>query len=221
MRVKDKYDLAISCTTMTWNLSGKMVESCSCNMLCPCWFGVKELMIMDKGYCAGPILFRIQNGNIDGTDLKGRDIVMAFDFPGPTIFDGNATSRLYIDEAANEDQLKILEAIFQGKRGGPMEMISSFSSKWLPTKSTKIDINDDGNNLTASVGSFGKIKSDQLKNESGRTMTLQGAGFASAFGMDDETFALAPSASQWSDPDLPHQFSTRSGAVARFSWRGS
>jgi hypothetical protein len=221
MSVKDKYDLAISCTTMTWNLSGKMVESCSCNMLCPCWFGVKELMIMDKGYCAGPILFRIQNGNVDGTDLKGRDIVMAFDFPGPTIFDGNATSGLYIDEAANEDQLKILEAIFQGKRGGPMEMISSFSSKWLPTKRTKIDINDDGNNLTASVGSFGKIKSDQLKNESGRTMTLQGSGFASAFGMDDETFALAPSASQWSDPDLPHQFSTRSGAVAKFSWRGS
>jgi hypothetical protein len=206
---------------MTWNLSGKMVESCSCNMLCPCWFGVKELMIMDKGYCAGPILFRIQSGDVDGTDLKGRDVVMAFDFPGPTIFDGNATSRLYIDEAANEDQLKILEAIFQGKRGGPMEMISSFSSKWLPTRSTNMDINDDGNNLTASVGSFGKIKSEQLKNESGRTMTLHGAGFASAFQMEGETFALAPSDSHWSDPDLPHQFSTRSGAVAKFSWRGS
>jgi hypothetical protein len=27
-------------------------------------------------------------------------MVLAFDFPGPTIFDGNATSRLYIDEAA-------------------------------------------------------------------------------------------------------------------------
>lgn len=65
-------------------------------MLCPCWFGVKELMIMDQGYCAAPILFRIQNGNVDGIDLKGRDIVVLFDFPGPTILDGNATSRLYI-----------------------------------------------------------------------------------------------------------------------------
>jgi hypothetical protein len=34
---------------MTWNLNGKMIESCSCNMLCPCWFGIKELMIMDNG----------------------------------------------------------------------------------------------------------------------------------------------------------------------------
>ena len=154
---------------------------------------------MDQGYCAAPILFRIQKGSVDGIDLKGRDIVVLFDFPGPTILDGNATSRLYIDEAADEGQRKELEAIFQGKRGGPMEMISSLTSKWLPTQSTKIEISDDVNNITVTVGGFGSMKYGELKNESGRTMTLQGAGFASAFGMDDETFALAPSASQWSD----------------------
>jgi hypothetical protein len=35
----------------------------------------------------------------------------------------------------------------------------------------------------------------------------------------DETFTMAPSASQWSDPDLPHQFTTKSGVMAKFSWR--
>jgi hypothetical protein len=190
-------------------------------MLCPCWFGVKELMIMDKGYCAGPMLFRIQNGSIDGIDVKGRDVVMAVDFPGPTIFDGNSTSRLYIDDNADEGQSKELEAIFQGRRGGPMEILSKLTSKWLPTQNTKIEIKDDGNNLTAIVGNFGKIKSEQLKNESGRTMTLQGAGFASEFQMENEIVTLAPSDSHWSDPDLPHQFSTKSGTVGNFSWRGS
>ena len=175
---------------------------------------------MDQGYCAAPILFRIQNGSVDGVDLKGRDVVLAVDFPGPTILDGNATYRLYVDEAVDESQRKELESIFQGKRGGPMEMISSLASKWLPTQSTKIEINEDGDNITVTVGNFGKMKYGELKNESGRTMTLQGAGFASAFGMDDQTFALAPSASQWSDPDLPHQFSTKSGVMANFSWRG-
>lgn len=175
---------------------------------------------MDQGYCADPILFRIQKGNVEGIDLKRRDVVLAVYFPGPTILDGNGTFRLYIDEAADSKQHKELEGIFQGKKGGPMEMISSLSSKWLPTQSTKIEINEEGNNLTVSVGNFGKMKYGELKNESGRTMTLQGAGFASAFEMDDETFALAPSASQWSDPDLPHQFSTKSGVMANFSWRG-
>lgn len=190
-------------------------------MLCPCWFGVKELMIMDKGYCAGPMLFRIQSGNSNGTDLKTRDIVMAFDFPGPTVLDGNATSRLYIDDAADGEQRNELEEIFQGKKGGPMEVISKFVTNWLPTKTTKIHINDDGNSLTATVTGFGRIKSDQLKNESGRSMILQGAGFASVFQMENETFTLAPSASEWSDPEMPRQFTTKSGAVAKFSWRGN
>ena len=205
---------------MTWNLSGKMVESCSCNMLCPCWFGVKELMIMDKGYCASSILFSIQNGSSDGIDLKGNEVVMALDFPGPTLFDGNATSRLYIDDVADASQRKELEDIFQGKKGGPMEVITKFVPNWLPTENTKIDIKDDGRNLTATVGSFGQIKSEQLKNESGQPMTLQGSGFASVFQMENETFTLAPSATQWSDPDMTRQFSTKSGAVAKFSWRG-
>jgi hypothetical protein len=76
---------------MTWNLNGKMVETCSCNMLCPCWFGVKELMLLDRDYCASAILFRIQNGSSDSVDLKGRDVVLALDWPGPTILDGNGT----------------------------------------------------------------------------------------------------------------------------------
>lgn len=206
---------------MAWDLSGKLVESCTCNMLCPCWFGVKELMIMDKGYCASPLLFRINKGSSEGVDLQGRDVVLIVDFPGPTLLDGNSTSRVFIDDGGNEKQVNELENIFQGRKGGPMQLVSQLTSKWLPTKVTKIEINDDGNNLTATVGNFGKIKSEQLKNQAGQVMSLHGAGFASAFQFEDETFNLAPSGSIWSDPDMPHQeFSTKSGAVAKFSWRG-
>ena len=175
---------------------------------------------MDKGYCASPLLFRINNGNSDGIDLQGRDVVLLVDFPGPTLLDGNSTSRLYIDDGANESQVRELEKIFQGKRGGPMQLVSQLTSKWLPTQISKIEIKDDGNNLTATVGNFGTIKSEQLKNEAGRNMTLYGSGFASAFQFEDEAFNLAPSGSVWSDPDLPHRFSTKSGAVGKFSWHG-
>jgi hypothetical protein len=207
---------------MTWNVSGKMVESCTCNMLCPCWFGVKELMVFDKEYCGGTILFRIQNGSSDGTDLKGLDVVMAVDFPGPTILDGNATARIFVDDRADASQQKVIEDIFQGRKGGPMAVIGELASKWLTTQKTKIEVNDDGNKLTATVGNFGQIKSQQLKNEAGHSMILQGAGFATAFQMENDSFTLAPSATQWSDTEMPHaQISTKSGAVAKFSWRGN
>ena len=121
---------------------------------------------------------------------------------------------------ADTGQHKELEYVFQGRKGGPMQMISGLMSKWLPTESSKIEVNDDGTNLTASVGSVGQIKSQQLKNQSGNPMILQGAGFASAFQMENDTFTLAPSATQMSDPDIPHTISTKSGAVANFSWSG-
>ena len=208
---------------MTWDLSGKMVESCTCNVLCPCWFGVKEYAIPDEGYCGGLFLFRIEKGNSNGQDLKGRDVVMAMDWPGPTILDGNGTARLCIDDGAQPNQLKELEDIFKGRRGGPMQMVAQLVSKWLPTQSTKIDVNDDGRALTATVGRFGQIKSQQMQNnQSGRTMTMQGSGFASILQFENETFAVAPSASQWSDSDIPHQqFTTKSGAVAKYSWHGN
>jgi hypothetical protein len=206
---------------MAWSLSGKMVESCTCNMLCPCWFGVKELMTFDKDYCGGTILFRIDKGNSDSTDLKGLDVVLAVDFPGPTLLDGNGTARVLIDERANPNQQKVLEDIFQGRKGGPMAVVAQMASKWLPTQKARIDVNDDGHNVTAIVGKYGQIKSQELRNEGGRPMVLQGAGFASAFQMENDSFTLAPSATEWSDSEMPHtQIATKSGAVAKFSWRG-
>jgi hypothetical protein len=209
---------------MAWNLTGKLVETCTCNMFCPCWFGVKELMIMDKGYCASALLFRIQDGTSNSINLASRDVVLWLDFPGPTLLDGNATSRLYIDDAADTNQQKELEDIFQGRRGGPMQMLSQLIAKWLPTITTRIDIKEDNgsNYITARVRNYGEIKSQELRNETGRAMTVQGAGFASMFQFENDVLTLAPSGTQWSDLDTPHsQITTRSGAVGKFSWRGN
>jgi hypothetical protein len=209
---------------MAWNLSGKMLENCTCNMFCPCWFGVKELMIMDKGYCGGLILFRIQDGISNNINLAGRDVVLFFDWPGPTLLDGNATNRLYIDNAVDTNQQKELEDIFQGRRGGPMQILSTLVAKWLPTITTTIHIKEDNDshNITARVGNFGEIKSQELRNEAGRAMTVPGAGFASMFQFENDVLTLAPSDTQWSEPDTPHtQITTRSGALGKFSWRGN
>ncbi len=204
---------------MAWNLTAQMVETCSCNMLCPCWFGVRELMVMDQGWCDSAFLFRIQEGNSDGVSLAGRTVVMAVDFPGPTLFDGNGTARLYIDSNANANQRRELESIFQGKKGGPMEVLAPMVSRWLPSQTARIDVKEEGDLLTASVGNFGQIRSQRLKNEAGQHTTMENAGLQAAFGLTRGY--LAPSAgTQWSDADLPHRFAARSGMVGSVNWRG-
>ncbi len=203
---------------MAWNLTGELIESCSCNSHCPCWFGVKELMKMDKGWCDNTLLFRVSKGSQDGVDLGGTTVVFASDFPGPTVLDGNATARLHVDESASDDQRRKLEAIFRGEVGGPMEIIGGLVSKWLPSNYCKIDIEDDGDKLTAKVGDVGEIRSEVLKNDLGDAMTLKHAGFALAFQFDDAEMKIAPSGTRWSDPEMPRSYETHSGARAPWQW---
>lgn len=204
---------------MGWKVKGELVESCSCNMLCPCWYGVKELMIMDRGWCATPWLIRIQDGESNDVDIGGINVVLAMFFPGPTLLDGDGTARLHIDDRADDDQRRELEAIFTGKSGGPMEVPASLLSKWLPTKFSKITIMESGDTLTANVGDHGVIVSKRLVNEQGDSMTMQNAGFIMALQFRNNAAELAPTdGSSWHDPDLPHSWEGRSGAVGRIAW---
>ena len=204
---------------MGWNLSGELIETCSCNALCPCWFGVQELMIMDQGWCDSTLLFRSKSGESNGVDLGGCTVVLGVDFPGPTLYDGNGTARLHINEGASADQRRELESIFQGKVGGPMEVLGGLMSTWLPTNYCKIEIQDNGEELTAKVGDVGEIRSSVLKNEAGNAMTLQHSGFGGTFQFEDERFKVAPSGTRWADPDLPRTFETKSGARADWTWK--
>ena len=185
---------------MAWRLTGQLIETCSCNMFCPCWFTVQELMIMDQGWCASAIAFRTRDGNSDGVALGGRTVVFAVDFPGPTLFDGNATARLYVDEEANADQRRELEAICSGQKGGPMAAIAPLIAKWLPARSAKIDVADEGDAITVTVGDAGRVESRRLRDPQGQGFTLRGGGFVTGLGMEEVD--LAPSGSRWTDPDL-------------------
>jgi hypothetical protein len=203
---------------MAWNLSGQLIESCSCNMFCPCWFGVQELMIMDQGWCAGALALRIEEGSSDGVDLGDRTVAMAVFFPGPTLFDGNATARVFVDDGADDDQRSELEAICQGQKGGPMEVIAGLVSTWVPAQTAPIDVSENGEAISVRVGDAGEVKSELLRDPEGNAFTLRGGGFVHGFGLQEAE--LAPSATSWSDSEMPRQFETKSGARGAFAWAG-
>ena len=200
---------------MAWRLTGQLIETCSCNMFCPCWFTVQDLMNMDQGWCASAIVFRTRDGQSNDVALNGRTVVLALDFPGPTLFDGNATARLYIDDRATADQRRELDAICSGQKGGPMGVVAGLVSKWLPTRSANIDVADQGDTISITVADAGRVESRLLRDPQGQGFTLRGGGFVSGLGM--EQVDLAPSGSRWTDPDL-RRFETKSGARGEFSW---
>ena len=96
--------------------------------------------------------------------LDGRTVVFAVDFPGPTLFDGNATARLYIDDGANADQRRELEAICSGTKGGPMGALAPLIAKWLPARIAKIDVAEADETITVTVANAGRVKSQRLRD---------------------------------------------------------
>jgi hypothetical protein len=204
---------------MAWTLKGHMTENCNCNMFCPCWFAVQEFMIMDQGWCATSLTFEIDEGQSDGVDLSGRTVSLLADFPGPTLFDGNGTARVFLDDGASDEQARELAAIFQGQKGGTFEMLGGLISNWLPVEKTSIRVSREGDVITASVGSVGQVSSKALRDDQGNGFAMRGGGFVGAFGMDEAE--LAPSAgTRWSDPDMPREFETKSGARGAISMSG-
>ena len=220
MRVSEtSADIEKEAGTMAWQLRGHVTENCSCNMFCPCWFAVQEYMVMDQGWCAGSLVFEIESGNSDGVDLGGRTVVLLADWPGPTLFDGNGTARVFIDDGASEDQTRELTAIIQGQKGGSLEMLGGLISTWLPAEKTSISVSRDGDVISATVGSVGQVTSTALRDDQGNGFTLQGGGFVGAFGM--EKAELAPSkGTRWSDPEMPREFESKSGARGAVSMAG-
>jgi len=145
---------------MAWELSGQLIEACSCKALCPCYLGPAE---PDQGWCSGALTFSIQKGQSEDVDLSGRAVLWLIDLP-KDFASGNGTARLYVDDAANPDQRQELEAIFTGKKGGPWAVLSSIVAKWLPTQTATINISDGGSPVV-SVGAIGQIKLQPTKDQ--------------------------------------------------------
>jgi hypothetical protein len=177
---------------MAWNLSGELVETCSCNMLCPCWFGQADLMLMDQGYCGTSLLLRVRQGSYDGTDISGQNALVTLHFPGPTLFDANGTGRVYIDESASEAQQAALETILQGASGGGMEVPASLLSSWLPTRRTPIAVTESDGKVTATLPGIGELVSQRLVNDLGNRMTMQNAAFSVGFDDKGDVTGLGP-----------------------------
>jgi hypothetical protein len=198
---------------MAWQLSGQLIEACSCKALCPCYLGPAE---PDQGWCSGALAFSIQKGQSENVDLSGRAVVWLIDLP-KDFASGNGTARLYVDDAANSQQRQELEAIFTGKKGGPWAVLNSIVAKWLPTQSAAIKLSD-GDSPVVSVGSVGQVKLQSIKDQVGRRTTVMNAASHSLMEISQVDLARSDG-SRLADPQMRAWDAWGHGGVSAFSWK--
>src|ERR671933_227633 len=64
---------------MAWNLTGSYVETCSCELMCPCNLSLDHGATYD--FCRVSLIFDIREGEVDGTDIGGLKVAAIADTP--------------------------------------------------------------------------------------------------------------------------------------------
>ena len=134
---------------MSWSLKGSYVETCSCDLICPC------LASMDHGatydYCRVVLVFAIKDGEIEGTDVSGLTVAAITETP-KVMTEGNWKLGLFVDERASGEQLEKLVGFFSGQKGGPMEGVAPLVGEMLGVEQAPIEVVDDGLRHSVRVG---------------------------------------------------------------------
>jgi len=96
-----------------------------------------------EGRCDLLAAWHVEQGTFEGVSLDGLTVALAIHIPGK-MSDGNWDIMPYLPETATPAQRQALEAIFQGRAGGPMGRVAAVVSRWHEPRSVPITWERDG-----------------------------------------------------------------------------
>jgi hypothetical protein len=134
---------------MSWNVKGSYVETCSCELMCPCNLSLDHGATYD--YCRVILVFNIREGSVEGTDVGGCKVALIADTP-KVMTEGNWRVGVFIDDAATEDQFQRLVQVFSGQLGGPMAGLAPLIGEMLGVERAAILVEEDGLRHSVRVG---------------------------------------------------------------------
>lgn len=100
---------------MGYNLEGRLLEVCNCNVLCPCWIGEDP----DNGTCDTIVAWRFDKGKIEGVDVAGCTLAVIAHIPG-NILQGNWRAAVYVSDNSTKEQEAAILKVYTGQLGGPV-----------------------------------------------------------------------------------------------------
>jgi hypothetical protein len=135
--------------SMSWNLKGSYVETCSCELMCPCNLSFDHGATYD--FCRVTLVFAIHEGDVDGTAIGGRTVAVIADTP-KVMTEGNWRLGVFIDDEATDEQADKLVQVFSGQLGGPMAALAPLVGEILGVERARIEVVDDGLRHSVRVG---------------------------------------------------------------------
>lgn len=104
---------------MAWSLKGTVIVACNCDYGCPCNFNA----LPSTGKCEGGWTWHVDEGRYDDVVMDGLNFSVYANWPG-AIHDGGGEALILVDESADDDQRKAIDALVGGDHGGPWGILA-------------------------------------------------------------------------------------------------
>jgi hypothetical protein len=157
----------------TYELEGRLLEVCTCGVLCPCWVGADP----DGGTCDSALAWHVDHGTIQGVDVSGLTFAMSVHIPG-NILKGHWQALAYADEQATQEQQDALFSVFTGKLGGPIADLAALVGEVVGVERVPITFTVEGGKGTLIIGQTVQAEMVPLTGPTGEATTLHESIFS-------------------------------------------
>ena len=141
-----------------WNLAGRVVIACNCDLGCPCNFNARP----SHGKCEGGWIWSIDNGTIDGVSVDSLGVALYADWPG-AIHEGGGRAVAYLDDRADERQRAALTRLLRGEVGGPWAIFSK-TYELVPPEPAKFEFHLADYDTRVRIGDAVEVEVETIRN---------------------------------------------------------
>ena len=198
---------------MAWQLSGQLIEACSCKSACPCVLGPAE---PDQGWCSGALTFSIDKGQSDGVDLSGRARCLARrsaqGFCQRQCHGLLGHRRWGRCSAAPRARGHLLRQEGRTRRRAWQPCLH------MAADGKRSDQDERGREPEITVGTMGHVKLQPIKDQAGKTATLVNAPILGLVDITEAKLARSDG-SRFAAPQMRSWTSGGHGSVSPFSWK--
>jgi hypothetical protein len=159
---------------MAYKIEGKLLEVCSCNILCPCWVGEDP----DGGTCDSAMAWKIDKGEIEGIDVAGLTFALSVHIPGNVLTPKSWKVAAFVSDTATDDQHGALLKVFTGQLGGAIADFAGLIGEVVSVERVPITFTVAEGKGRLSIGSVADAQLTPYTGATGALTTLGETAFS-------------------------------------------
>jgi hypothetical protein len=159
---------------MAYEIEGKLLEVCSCNVLCPCWIGEDP----DGGTCDSAMAWHVDSGQIEGVDVAGLTLALSVHIPGNVLTPASWKAAVFVSDSATDEQQGALLKVFTGQLGGAIADFAALIGEVVSVERVPITFTVEGGKGRLTIGSVADAQLTPYAGATGNATVLGETAFS-------------------------------------------